>query len=108
MAVSGVTRQSGPEMSMLSPRSSSLIPAIPSTASAEEIAKNVRLWQSRYQPVPASAPPPPSAAPTLDDAPHLKEAAANWFAEARRQDMADENEVRDRVNRVMGRNGILG
>jgi hypothetical protein len=92
-------------MQMLA-RPSSLIPAIPSTASAEEIAQNVRLWQTRHQPV---TPPQPIMAPSpaIETAPHLKEAAANWFAEARRQDMADEDEVRARVSRIMGRNGLL-
>jgi hypothetical protein len=95
---------------MLPARSPSFVPAVSVNASPESIAEAVGSWQSRYQPmVPVSAPPPPPPQATaIETAPHLKEAAANWFAEARKQDQEDQDEVRQRVNRILGRNGLMG
>ncbi len=91
---------------MLTARNSNFVAAVPSTAPAEEIAETVRLWQARYQAaIPVS--PQPAPAPVVAQEPHLKEAAANWFAEARKQDQADQEEIRSRVNRLMGRS-VLG
>ncbi len=93
---------------MLAARNSSIVPAVSSSARPEEIAETVKLWQSRYQMSLDLPPAPPApAAPAIETAPHLKEAAASWFAEARRQDEADDIEIRTRVSNVLGR-GLLG
>ncbi len=95
-------------MSLL--RAANFVEAVPATADPERIADAVARWQARYQPLshakpePAPAPPPVSA---VAPPPELKEAAANWFAEARRQDQADQAEIKDRINRLLGR-GVMG
>jgi hypothetical protein len=95
---------------MLSNRPSSFVAAVPATSSADDIADAVARWQARYQPAGLATPAAPvAAAPAAPvvEAPVLKEAGANWFAEARRQDQADQDEIKDRIARVMGRR-ILG
>jgi hypothetical protein len=93
---------------MLPARTSSFVPAVPATAAPEEIARAVSNWQARYQPIMPVVQPAPLPVETSIEAPaHIKEAAANWFAEARRQDAADQDEVRSRVSRILGK-GVLG
>jgi hypothetical protein len=92
----------------------SFVTAVPATAPERDIADAVARWQAQYQPHLVkggyAAPTPGSAqsVPVIEPDNHLKDAAVNWFAEARRQDRADQNEVRDRVQQVMGRRGLLG
>jgi hypothetical protein len=94
---------------LLAARNPSFVTAVPSSSAPEEIADAVSRWQAIYQPLmPAAAPPPVKPVEVIETAPHLKEVAASWFAEARKQDAADQDEIRSRVNRVLGRNGILG
>jgi hypothetical protein len=93
-------------------RPQSFASSVPSTAPEKDIADAVARWQAQYQPhlvqsgylQQAAAP----AVPVIEPDNHLKDVAINWFAEARRQDQADQNEVRDRVQQVMGRRGLLG
>jgi hypothetical protein len=90
-------------------RSANYIPAVPSSATPEEIAQNVSRWQARHQPVMPKLEPPSVPIPTvspIETAPHLREAAANWFAEVRRQDNNDQEEIRERVQKLMGK-GLL-
>jgi hypothetical protein len=92
----------------------SFVSAVPATAPERDIADAVARWQSQYQPhlVPGGIGQPgpsiQSASPMIEPDSHLRDAAVNWFAEARRQDQADQLEVRDRVQQVMGRRGLLG
>jgi hypothetical protein len=94
-------------MSLL--RAANFVEAVPSTADPDAIADAVTRWQARYQPLSQqkTAAPPPAPVSVAAPSPELKEAAVNWFAEARRQDQADQAEIKDRINRLLGR-GVMG
>jgi hypothetical protein len=94
-------------------RSQSFVTAVPATAPERDIADALARWQGQYQPhlvnggvAPIVSAPPSALVIEVDS--HLKDAAVNWFAEARRQDTADAQEVRSRVSQVLGRRSFLG
>jgi hypothetical protein len=96
---------------LFSPRNTPFVPAVPAISSPEEIAATVSRWQSVHQPVMpsvAAAPVVPQQSSPIETAPHLKEAGANWFAEVRKQDVADQDEVRQRVQQILNRAAPTG
>jgi hypothetical protein len=100
---------------MVLPRSGSNVPSVPATASPEEIASAVSRWQARYQPAMPTltaadyhAPPPPPPPKPVEADPVMKEVAANWFAEVRKQDEQDEYEIRNSVSGIYKSASIFG
>jgi hypothetical protein len=100
---------------MVMPRTGSYVPAVSADSSPEEIAATVSRWQARYQPAMPTltaedyhTPPPPPAPQPIEAETVMKEVAANWFAEARKQDAEDEFEIRNRVSGLYRTASIFG